>query len=670
MKFDRHFYFDLETECFSSGNMAPDVVCMQFCWDTDKPQIVHAGENRAGVFDRVRDVLRDPHVQIVGQNIAYDFACLAADDETLLPLIFAAYEANRVTDTEKRQKLADISRGRFRTRQYDLGSLADIHKYPHEIDKLDTWRTRYHELREVALKYWPAAAVEYALRDPDATRWVHKSQEMRYDPAWYCDEFNQVRKFWCLQLMATWGIRTDQRGVDDLARGAREEIEACRELLEQYELVRPDGTRNVKKARERVVEAYRRIGKDYPRPKQVKGRPASNNPATDNDACMQADDFVLEEYATFSQMSKVLSADVVMLTRGLEFPIHTHFDIVESGRTSSASPNIQNPRRLTGVRECFVPRDGNIFIDADESALELRTVAQVCKRIVGYSKLAEVLNRGHDPHTALAAQMMGKSYEWTVANKADPEVDNWRTAAKGMNFGFPGGLGAASFPAFAWRAYKVRVTQDQVAQWKEGWLASFPEFRDYHRFIGETYEHAGVRHLFTNRLRARVTFTSAANSYFQGLGADVCGGALWNVSRACYTDRRSVLFGSRPVNFMHDSILTETDRRIAHEALAEQERLMLEGSAPYLPDVPPAVDGKAMTRWSKDAMRITHNGQKTSKGGRVVPWSPTALGESLDDYARRCDLSLDAVRETYGVQQKALAKAEAKRAAKRERRAA
>jgi hypothetical protein len=171
-----------------------------------------------------------------------------------------------------------------------------------------------------------------------------------------------------------------------------------------------------------------------------------------------------------------------------------------------------------------------------------------------------------------------------------------------------------------------------------------------------------------------VTFTSAANSYFQGLGADVCGGALWNVCRACYTDTRSFLYGSRPVNFMHDSILTETDYENAHDALADQERLMLEGSAPYLPDVPPAVDGKAMTRWSKDAMRITHNGAKTSKGGRVVPWSPLAsLEESLDDYARRCDLSVAACADTYAVQIKTMTKARearAKKLADREKNAA
>jgi DNA polymerase I-like protein with 3'-5' exonuclease and polymerase domains len=674
----RHVYFDTETDAFSPGYMAPEVVCLQFCFDQGAPELVHAGENRAGVFGRVKDWLKDSRIQLVGQNIAYDLACLAAGEPDLFPLIFDAYAEGRVTDTMIRQKLVDISRGRYRTRQYDLASCAEIHDYvPADGEvafktndkgkKIDPWRVRYGELAKVALKYWPASAVRYALNDATATRHVHQSQADRYAAEWLCDEFNQARKFFCLRLMEVWGIRTDARGVESLQVGAVEEIENTRGLLLDYGLVsqKRDGTwkRNVNATRERIVQAYKRIGKDFPRPKAKKDKATgklvqSQNPATDNDACMQSDDYVLEQYATYSQMCKVLSADVPMLARGLEYPIHTHFDLVESGRTSSASPNIQNPRRMTGVRECFVPRAGNVFVDADMSALELRTVAQTCLKVCGFSRLAEVLNTGRDPHTALAAQMLGWTYDETAKRKSEPDVDNMRTAAKGMNFGFPGGLGASSFPAYAWRAYKVRVTEDQVAEWKAQWLEQFPEFKPYHRFIGETYERSGVVHLFTNRMRQRVTFTSAANSYFQGLGADVCGGALFAVTRACYTDRRSALYGSRPVNFMHDSILTETPYDNAHDALAEQERLMLEGGAPFLPDVPPAVDGKAMTRWSKDAMRITTDG---TKKGRVVPWSPWAPGESLDAYASRCGLPIGALEPSFKVQSKAYEKSLAKK---------
>lgn len=658
----KHFNWDLETKLFAPGLMAPPIVCLQWCGDEGPAEIVHARADRRRMVRLVGDALVDSSCQLVGHNVAYDLVCMAAEEPDLLPDMFRAYEQDRVSDTMLRQKLADISRGRYRTRQYNLGDCADIHDFPETVDKADLWRLRYWELAGIPLNLWPADAIAYALRDPLATRHVHQSQSRRYDRALLCDEYNQARKFFALRLMEVWGIRTDQRGVESLRIGAEQEIMNVRDLLVEYELVRKDGTRNMKNVRERVKAAYAAQGRDYPRPKQQKDKatgklkPLSLNPACDNDACMQADDFVLEQYATYSQMTKVLAADVPMLASGLKHPIHTHFDIVESGRTSSASPNIQNPRRMAGVRECFVPRDGRVFIDSDQSALELRTVAQVCKRLVGFSKLADVLNAGRDPHTALAAVMLNQSYEWVLDHIYEPEVNERRTGAKGMNFGFPGGLGAKSFPAFAWRAYHFRITEEEVAQRKEEWLAAYPEFRPYHRFIGESYER-GVTHLFTNRLRGRVTFTSAANSYFQGLGADVCGGSLWAVSRACYCDRGSALYGARPVNFMHDSILTEVDPDQAHEALQAQERLMIEGGAPFLPDVPPTVDGKSMTRWSKDAARIVFD-------GRVYPWAPLARGETIDDYARRIGVpsSAKGLDKSYAAQVKTFGKSDAQRA--------
>jgi DNA polymerase I-like protein with 3'-5' exonuclease and polymerase domains len=76
----------------------------------------------------------------------------------------------------------------------------------------------------------------------------------------------------------------------------------------------------------------------------------------DSDACKSSGDPLLEAYAEFSSMSKVLSNDVEMLRKGTVVPIHTHFDMADTGRVTSAKPNTMNPRRLAGVRECYVPR--------------------------------------------------------------------------------------------------------------------------------------------------------------------------------------------------------------------------------------------------------------------------------------------------------------------------
>lgn len=258
----------------------------------------------------------------------------------------------------------------------------------------------------------------------------------------------------------------------------------------------------------------------------------------------------------------------------------------------------------------------NLFVAADYSGLELRTVAQACLRLVGYSRLAEALNGGEDAHARLAAAMLNRTYDDVLAayKDGDPEVGNTRTAAKGMNFGFPGGLGPNSFPAYAWKAYKVRITAAETARHKETWLATYPEFRDYGRYIrtlrGEDGRYT-VRHLFSERLRAGCTFTAASNSFFQGLGADAAGAAVFAVAEACYVPpddpARAALFGCRIVNFVHDEIILEcpaNGRYAPHEIAAALVRLMCEASAPFLPDVPPEVDAKIMRYWSKDAVAL------------------------------------------------------------------
>src|SRR5690349_15823456 len=95
----KHLFFDTETELFAEGDMAPAIVCLQYCFDKGPAVLLHARSDRATMLDLIRDALRDSDCMLVGHNIAYDLVCLSALDPDLLPLIFAAYEANRVTDT-------------------------------------------------------------------------------------------------------------------------------------------------------------------------------------------------------------------------------------------------------------------------------------------------------------------------------------------------------------------------------------------------------------------------------------------------------------------------------------------------------------------------------------------------------------------------------------------
>jgi DNA polymerase I-like protein with 3'-5' exonuclease and polymerase domains len=124
-----------------------------------------------------------------------------------------------------------------------------------------------------------------------------------------------------------------------------------------------------------------------------------------------------------------------------------------------------------------------------------------------------------------------------------------------------------------------------------------------------------VNQLFSNRIRSGCHYTAAANSFFQGLGADAAKRAHYLVIRACYAEPSSVLYGSRAVNFVHDeSILEVDDNELAHDKAVELGRVMLSGANEFLPNVPARVEPLLARCWSKKSKPVF-------KEGRLVPWA-------------------------------------------------
>ena len=292
------------------------------------------------------------------------------------------------------------------------------------------------------------------------------------------------------------------------------------------------------------------------------------------------------------------------------------------------------------------PPEALIFASADFDGLELRTMAQACLLLVGESRLAQVLNAGADPHLQMAAAMLGISYEEAKSRKDEHAIKEARQAGKVANFGFPGGLGAEKLVLFARKAYKVNLAVDDDQAAKTGlvsakklkriWLSSFPEFRKYFATISDMIgaDGATFRHFFTGRVRGGAHYAAACNSFFQGLGSDATGNALFLISEACYTPQAcrgcagaggpccfgtgvSPLYGTRMVNYVHDEFILECPESRGHEVAHELVRFMVEGAAPFLPDVPATAEPKLMRFWSKDAKQVW---VPTPAGKRLVAW--------------------------------------------------
>jgi DNA polymerase-1 len=169
--------------------------------------------------------------------------------------------------------------------------------------------------------------------------------------------------------------------------------------------------------------------------------------------------------------------------------VHANYRVpLRTGRTACSGPNVQQVPRDGLLRRAFVPRPGHLLLAVDYSFIELRTLAAVCLKRYGRSVLADVIGQGGDPHVYTAALVLGvdpgEFAGWkddeTVADVlgvAKPRRKHYkeaRQAAKAVNFGVPGGLGAANLVAYGRQNYGIEMTVGEAGR-----------FRD--RLIGEVY---------------------------------------------------------------------------------------------------------------------------------------------------------------------------------------
>src|SRR6185437_15601253 len=94
--------FDTETWLIEPGTLAPPIVCLQWASTLNRePCIVHRD---GGAKTWIETWLRSDDL-LVGHNVAFDLAVIAAQWPDLLPLIFAKYDRDEITDTLLREQL-------------------------------------------------------------------------------------------------------------------------------------------------------------------------------------------------------------------------------------------------------------------------------------------------------------------------------------------------------------------------------------------------------------------------------------------------------------------------------------------------------------------------------------------------------------------------------------
>jgi len=307
--------------------------------------------------------------------------------------------------------------------------------------------------------------------------------------------------------------------------------------------------------------------------------------------------------------------------------------LVRSGRTSWTSPNLQNPPRKGRFRESFCAPEGRVMASIDYSALEMATLAQVCLRFFGQSRMAALINDGVDLHAWFGAKLLGISLDAMMEGltQGDPSIKAVRQVAKIPNFGLPGGLGPKGLVQYA-AGYGVFLELDQETHVDgavipsardlcRSWKKAFPEMVSYFDMLSHESDLAAdgrftVKQMGSGRVRGGATYTSAANTHFQGLAADGAKAAMWELFKSCYLDRESPLFGCRMWAFIHDEFLFHGPEDTAHLWAAEASRIMVEQMSHYTPEVRQAAPPALMRAWYKGAEPVY------DENGVLMVWCP------------------------------------------------
>ena len=303
----------------------------------------------------------------------------------------------------------------------------------------------------------------------------------------------------------------------------------------------------------------------------------------------------------YREISKLQSTYVDALPQLIEDDgrVHTRYHQLgaATGRLSSSDPNLQNiPIRTPQgrrIREAFVPGEGQVFISADYSQMELRILAHVADD----PTLIEAFRSGLDIHTFTAAAVAGIEQD-----EVTPEL---RARAKAVNFGIIYGMSEFRL------AREQGMSREEARDFIDAYFARYAKVRDYIESVQAEVQQSGVVRTIMGRLRrfpelvagaegARsglnrmqrdTLLRQAVNTTIQGSGADIVKRAMVELRDSLTRDDS----GARMLLQVHDELLVEVSEDEAERVL-EMVTEIMEGA--YELSVPLAVDARIGSDWS------------------------------------------------------------------------
>lgn len=522
------------------------------------------------VREKLGPVLSDRRIAKIGHNIKYDLLVLESHG---LPVAGAAFDtmiASYCLEPERRSHSLDNLALEFCKHR--------MISYKELFEKGDKKR----DIRTVSLR----KLADYSCEDADYTMRLRNIFQSSLAGEGVETLFREVEMPLSIVLkrMEQEGVGIDLDVLAKLSTGAARQIETLTERI-----LRSAGEEfNINSNKQLQHILFEKLG--LPSARRTKTGYSTDVEVLSELAREHEIARLVLDYRQLAKLTNTYIDALPRLVNPLTGRIHTSFNqtVTATGRLSSSEPNLQNiPIRTElgkQIRRAFVPREGNILMDADYSQIELRIMAHLSRD----PALIEAFREGTDVHRRTAARIFGVD---------EARVDDaMRSSAKTINFGVMYGMGPRGL------SKALGLSHDEAKAFIAEYFERHPGVKEYiDRVIEEAQRNRSVQTLLGRRRplpdidsedgRAR-SFSErmAVNMPIQGTAADMIKVAMVNIDRAI---RERSLKG-RMILQVHDELVFDIPPAEL-EVMEELVRTLMESAVDL--EVPLVVDIGTGSDW-------------------------------------------------------------------------
>lgn len=527
--------------------------------------------DQEATLDALRDVLEDPRIRKLGQNLKYDMIVLRRAGVRLAGVDFDTMIASYLLEAGQRNhNLDDMALRYLNHTNTKISALIGTGKNQKRMDEVPV-----------------ADVTPYACEDVDVPMRLLPILEKELE-AQNLDTLFRETELPLLDVlveMESNGILVDTKRLAELSEVYGRRLDDLKQEI--YALAgRELNIASPKQLQQVLFEEL-----SLPVVKRTKTGPSTDSSVLEELAQHHPLPAKIIEYRQFAKLKNTYVDALPNMVNPQTGRVHASFNqvVAATGRLSCVDPNLQNipvrNDRGREIRSAFRPRDDWQLLAADYSQIELRVLAHFS----GDETLLEAFANEEDIHTRVASEVYGVSL--------DEVTPDMRRGAKAVNFGVI--YGQSPFGL----AKQLGIPQDEAAEFIDAYFEGYPGVEEFlsnllaecratgyvKTILGRRRSIQGVR---ADAGRSRnLAERTAINTVIQGSAADLIKRAMIAVFDRLQAERMS----AKMLLQIHDELVFE----IPTEQLQATSQLVTDEMVGVMSlDVPLKVDVKSGLNWA------------------------------------------------------------------------